>query len=153
MSRAEERGVTVVDPLTAVENVLDRRTLRRKLPDLLARTDGRVAWSDSLEVPDHGAALEQTNALQRLLQQSDGLLIKPCVACGISESHEMCLVRTAEALPQKASLLLMLLQLEVAYCRPCQAIWATRALSRGPGSTVFACQLPWVWYRAAEAAT
>lgn len=104
MKQAQEKGVVVVDPLASLENVLDRRTLRSKLPDLLKRTEGRVAWSESLEVQDEAAAASLLPAMQSMLHRSDGVLFKPCVACGVPESHEMCLVRSAEALPPHVSL-------------------------------------------------
>eukprot|EP00892_Ulva_mutabilis_P010710 jgi/Ulvmu1/8010/UM004_0246.1 len=98
MSRAQDNGVVVLDPVAALGSILDRRTLRHKLPDLQEMTHGAVAWSESLELPEHAASAELV-PVRSMLQRSDGVLIKPCVACGIPESHDMCLVRAAEALP------------------------------------------------------
>lgn len=99
MEAAHTSGKVVLDPLSALENILDRRTLRQKLPDLLQRTGGRVAWSEALEVNDAAAAGQLAGAMRAMLEGSDGVLCKPCVACGIAESHDMCLVRTTAGLP------------------------------------------------------
>lgn len=99
MRTAEADGKAVLDPLRALEAVLDRRTLRRRLPDLQESTSDLVVWSECLTVQDRRAAEAKAGAMRSMLEGCDGLLCKPCVACGIPESHEMCLVRHPAALP------------------------------------------------------
>lgn len=144
MKRAEVDGKAVLDPLPALEAILDRRTLRSRLPDLLERTSGRVAWSECLVVQDRRAAEALCGVMRNMLKGCDGLLCKPCVACGLPESHEMCLVRHAAALPPNVrhhpalslpSLLTLsgLRPLRTAAVTP--AVWAASALSM-PGFSI-----------------
>lgn len=99
MTAAKAEGKLVLDPMPCIEYILDRRILRKKIPDLIKRTAGHVDWSEGLVIQEATAVSGLLGAMRSMLARSDGLLCKPCVACGIPESHEMCLVRSSAGLP------------------------------------------------------
>lgn len=100
MRAAEDRGLLVIDPLAAVATVVDRREVRRRLESIDSATNGLVRWAEAIEVAGRGN--EEHKQVPRMcvaLQQCDALICKPCVACGVHQSHDMRLVWDPRSLP------------------------------------------------------
>ena len=101
----EARGADchVVDALASVAIVADRLRMRQALIDIGEVTRGRVRLPESHSI----GSLEELTDVCRVLacrgERGGGRefwLVKPRVACGVNESHEMCLVLSPSALPQ-----------------------------------------------------
>jgi hypothetical protein len=100
VKEAQASGKTVVDDLNSIRTVLDRRETRERLQHMQEATNGLVAWAEAVLVPSAGVTEADTmQQMQHALQQCDALICKPCVACGIPQSHDMRLVWDAASLP------------------------------------------------------
>lgn len=97
---AQVAGKVVLDNLECVRMVLDRRETRKQLQHIHDATKGLVRWADAVLVPERGT-VESDIVLQMkaALQRCDALICKPCVACGVQQSHDMRLVCHAASLP------------------------------------------------------
>jgi hypothetical protein len=100
VEHAQAAGKPVLDNLDNVHTVLDRHETRQRLQHIQEATEGLIRWAPAVLVPDRGAAASDRAAqMQSALQQCDALICKPCVACGIPQSHAMRLVWSATFLP------------------------------------------------------
>lgn len=100
MRTAEARGALVIDPLPAVGSVMDRREARRRLESIHSATNGLVRWAEAIEVAGRGdEEQKQVAQMSSALQHCDALICKPCVACGVHQSHDMRLVWDPRCLP------------------------------------------------------
>ena len=100
VNEAEARGKLILDKLDCVRTVLDRRESRKRLEHIFIATNGLVGWAPAVLVEGRGGAESNVVAqMKTALQQGDALICKPCVACGIPQSHDMRLVWAAGALP------------------------------------------------------
>lgn len=100
VKEAQAARKPVLDKLDCIRTVLDRRDTRKRLQHMESATDGLVRWAAAVLVPGRGAAESDAIVeMQSALQQGDALICKPCVACGIPQSHDMRLVWDAATLP------------------------------------------------------
>lgn len=100
MEKTEAAGKPVIDTLDRIRIVLDRRETRRRLHHMEQATGGLVRWSPAVLVSGHGSeATNEISAMQQALRQCNALICKPCVACGVPQSHDMRLVWDADSLP------------------------------------------------------
>ena len=90
METARRNGVTIVDDLAAVANVSDRLRLRACLHDLCSATRGRVAMPTAIIAHNEADLAQGLRSHDH--SEVDAWLIKPAVACGVHESHQMSLV-------------------------------------------------------------
>jgi hypothetical protein len=120
VQRAEDLGHAVIDPLHVMSQVLDRRAIRLRLQDIASATEHLVQWSEVIEIASERALQEKSTLLQSTLQRCDALICKPCIACGIHQSHNMVLLWDPKRLPHVrnciAELLLQLNPLAILRC-------------------------------------
>ena len=90
MDSARRSGVTIVDDLAAVANVSDRLRLRACLHDICSATSGRVAMPTAITAHNEADLAQALRSHDH--SKVDAWLIKPAVACGVHESHQMSLV-------------------------------------------------------------
>lgn len=100
VNEAAAHGKLIVDTLDCIRTVLDRMETRSRLQHMHQATNGLVDWAAAVLVAGRGAAESSAVAtMQSALQQCDALICKPCVACGIAQSHDMRLVWDSGCLP------------------------------------------------------
>lgn len=93
--RAE--GIPIVEDVEAVSIVADRRRLRSALAPHMLALWPRVALPNAAAV--HNKAEVEAAAHEELVQAGRAWVVKPAVACGVHESHQMALVLNREQLP------------------------------------------------------
>jgi hypothetical protein len=100
VEQSHAAGKPVLDNLDCVYAVLDRHETRKRLQHMQEATKGSVRWAAAVLVPGRGVAESDIIVqMQSALQQCDALICKPCVACGIPQSHDMRLIWDAARLP------------------------------------------------------